>query len=158
MIYLKIVQLNTDNSVGVNKVIGQQIRYMYIMTCSHNLVILQIIYPTRLSLALTNRQTQSTPTDANLSIQIQVSQHVQAGKNLALNENIDKVMITPNLNLGHRSFCVEDGFCLRAVDLYVKTSTDTILVLSIPRDHRFKSDINIGLDSLETSQFPGIQQ
>jgi hypothetical protein len=38
-------------------------------------------------------------------------------KNQALNENMDKVMIIPSGNLGHPYFCVEGGFCLRAVDI-----------------------------------------
>ena len=31
--------------------------------------------------------------------------------------NIDKIMIIPTQNLGHRTFCVEVGFCLRVVNV-----------------------------------------
>jgi hypothetical protein len=45
----------------------------------------------------------------------EVSSAIHA-KNQALNENIDKVMIIPDLNLGHPTFCVESRFCFGAVD------------------------------------------
>ena len=35
----------------------------------------------------------------------------------ALNENIDKVMIIPNLLICHRKFCVKVGFCFGAVEV-----------------------------------------
>ena len=50
------------------------------------------------------------------SAQIVVSSTIRA-KNLALNENIDKVMTILDQKLGHRTFCVESGFCFGVVDM-----------------------------------------
>ena len=50
----------------------------------------------------------------------EVSSAIHA-KNQALNENIDKVMIIPDLNLGHRKFCVKGGFYFGTVDVLLDT-------------------------------------
>ena len=47
---------------------------------------------------------------------LRVSYTIRA-KNQAINENIDKVMITPVLLICHRLFCVEVRFCLGVVDI-----------------------------------------
>jgi hypothetical protein len=38
----------------------------------------------------------------------------------------------PNLNLGHPTFCVEDGFCFGAVDMYLLNKTTFAIEPKVP--------------------------